>query len=342
MPVWDADAAVHRLYAAGRRRRGGAGRRSCPAAVRGGRGRPRAPARRRSPATRRCSPRIEARIHPLVAADRAAFVAGHAERGPAGLRHPAPLRDRRRARGSTAVLVVTAPAGGAARAGAGAAGHDRGGAGADPRAADARRREARPGRFRHRDRQGRRGRPRRRPIVAGADQGAARRCVRSCSTPRPPGSIPTPATGSSRSARSSSSTTCRRGGASTPTSTRSATCRQEAVEVHGLTRRRSSPTSRSSRAVAAEFAAFLGDARLVIHNAAFDMKFLNAELGWAGPAEPALGAGGRHAGAGAAALSRRAEQPRRALPPLRRRQLRPREARGAARTPSCWPRSISS
>ena len=29
-------------------------------------------------------------------------------------------------------------------------------------------------------------------------------------------------------------------------------------------------------------AAFIADARLVIHNAAFDMKFLNAELGWAG------------------------------------------------------------
>ncbi len=37
-------------------------------------------------------------------------------------------------------------------------------------------------------------------------------------------------------------------------------------------------------AIAAEFAAFLGDARLVIHNAAFDIKFLNAELGWAGQA----------------------------------------------------------
>ena len=36
--------------------------------------------------------------------------------------------------------------------------------------------------------------------------------------------------------------------------------------------------------VAAEFAAFIGEARLVIHNAAFDMKFLNAELGWAGQA----------------------------------------------------------
>lgn len=34
--------------------------------------------------------------------------------------------------------------------------------------------------------------------------------------------------------------------------------------------------------VAAEFLAFIGEARLVIHNAAFDMKFLNAELRWSG------------------------------------------------------------
>ncbi|MEL6640229.1 MAG: DNA polymerase III subunit epsilon [Pseudomonadota bacterium] len=32
--------------------------------------------------------------------------------------------------------------------------------------------------------------------------------------------------------------------------------------------------------VAQEFLDFIGDAKLVIHNAAFDMKFLNAELGW--------------------------------------------------------------
>lgn len=37
-------------------------------------------------------------------------------------------------------------------------------------------------------------------------------------------------------------------------------------------------------AVADDFLAFIGDARLVIHNATFDMKFLNAELGWAGRA----------------------------------------------------------
>lgn len=32
--------------------------------------------------------------------------------------------------------------------------------------------------------------------------------------------------------------------------------------------------------IAQAFIDFIGDARLVIHNAAFDMKFLNAELGW--------------------------------------------------------------
>ncbi|PWG17068.1 DNA polymerase III subunit epsilon [Salibaculum griseiflavum] len=35
-------------------------------------------------------------------------------------------------------------------------------------------------------------------------------------------------------------------------------------------------------AVGQAFLEFIGDANLVIHNAAFDMKFLNAELGWAG------------------------------------------------------------
>ena len=55
----------------------------------------------------------------------------------------------------------------------------------------------------------------------------------------------------------------------------------EAVQVHGLTTAFLADKP-AFRAVAAEFVAFLGDARLVIHNAAFDMKFLNAELAWAG------------------------------------------------------------
>ncbi len=55
----------------------------------------------------------------------------------------------------------------------------------------------------------------------------------------------------------------------------------EAVQVHGLTAAflADKPVFKT---VAAEFVAFLGDAQLIIHNAAFDMKFLNAELGWAG------------------------------------------------------------
>lgn len=52
---------------------------------------------------------------------------------------------------------------------------------------------------------------------------------------------------------------------------------KEAFEVHGLGDEflRDKPLF---GAVAADFLAFIGDAQLVIHNAAFDMKFLNAEL----------------------------------------------------------------
>jgi DNA polymerase-3 subunit epsilon len=56
---------------------------------------------------------------------------------------------------------------------------------------------------------------------------------------------------------------------------------EEAVTVHGLTTAFLADKPVFA-AIAAEFATFVGDARLVIHNAAFDMKFLNAELGWVG------------------------------------------------------------
>ena len=36
------------------------------------------------------------------------------------------------------------------------------------------------------------------------------------------------------------------------------------------------------KSIAQEFLEFVGDAKLVIHNASFDMKFINAELGWLG------------------------------------------------------------
>ena len=56
---------------------------------------------------------------------------------------------------------------------------------------------------------------------------------------------------------------------------------QGAFEVHGLSTEflRGKPKFAE---VAAEFLEFVGDAKLVIHNAAFDIKFLDAELGWAG------------------------------------------------------------
>ncbi len=54
---------------------------------------------------------------------------------------------------------------------------------------------------------------------------------------------------------------------------------QGAFEVHGLGDDflRDKPLFKD---IAQAFVDFVGDAKLVIHNAAFDMKFLNAELGW--------------------------------------------------------------
>ncbi len=55
----------------------------------------------------------------------------------------------------------------------------------------------------------------------------------------------------------------------------------EAFAVHGISEEflRDKPVF---RAVGQAFLDFVGDAKLVIHNAAFDVKFLNAEFGWAG------------------------------------------------------------
>ncbi len=63
---------------------------------------------------------------------------------------------------------------------------------------------------------------------------------------------------------------------------------KEAFEVHGLGDDflRDKPLFKH---IGAAFLEFVGDAPLVIHNAAFDMKFLNAELGWAGLGQLAPG-----------------------------------------------------
>ncbi len=54
---------------------------------------------------------------------------------------------------------------------------------------------------------------------------------------------------------------------------------EDAVKVHGLTTEmlKDKPTFRE---IADEFLEFIGDDPLVIHNAKFDVKFLNAELKW--------------------------------------------------------------
>ncbi len=56
---------------------------------------------------------------------------------------------------------------------------------------------------------------------------------------------------------------------------------QEAFEVHGLGDEFLADKPKFAQ-IGQEFLDFVGDAKLVIHNAAFDMKFLNAELGWMG------------------------------------------------------------
>ncbi len=54
---------------------------------------------------------------------------------------------------------------------------------------------------------------------------------------------------------------------------------KEAFEVHGLGDDFLRDKPKFAQ-IGQAFLDFIGDAKLVIHNAAFDMKFLNAELGW--------------------------------------------------------------
>ncbi len=55
----------------------------------------------------------------------------------------------------------------------------------------------------------------------------------------------------------------------------------DAFEVHGLGDEFLSDKPKFAQ-IGQAFLDFVGDAKLVIHNASFDMKFLNAELGWIG------------------------------------------------------------
>jgi len=59
---------------------------------------------------------------------------------------------------------------------------------------------------------------------------------------------------------------------------------EDAVRIHGLTNAMLADKPVFAE-VSQDFEKFIGGAPLVIHNAAFDMKFLNAELAWVGHAE---------------------------------------------------------
>ncbi len=57
--------------------------------------------------------------------------------------------------------------------------------------------------------------------------------------------------------------------------------RKEAQDIHGLDDKFLADKPKFSE-IAADFLEFIGDANLVIHNAPFDMRFLNAELQFCG------------------------------------------------------------
>ena len=103
----------------------------------------------------------------------------------------------------------------------------------------------------------------------------------------------------------------------------------EAFRVHGLSSEFLS-TQKKFAEIAEEFRAFIDGARLIIHNAEFDVRFLNAELARLERAADRLGQCPGHAGAGASAPSRNGQFARRALPALWRRHVAAREAWGAA------------
>src|ERR1700684_4661179 len=62
-----------------------------------------------------------------------------------------------------------------------------------------------------------------------------------------------------------------------------------ALEVHGLSREQLAKEARFAE-IHTEFLDFVRDAELIIHNAAFDVAFLDAELARIGDGAPSLGA----------------------------------------------------
>ena len=91
---------------------------------------------------------------------------------------------------------------------------------------------------------------------------------------------------------------------------------REAVKVHGLTNSFLDDKPVFAH-VADEFLSFVGDAQLVIHNAKFDIGFLDAELERAGKPRARDETGLGHDGHLTASLSGIAAHARCAMPPFR-------------------------
>ncbi len=119
--------------------------------------------------------------------------------------------------------------------------------------------------------------PRAAELIRSFSHGLKNSCVKSFSIPKPPASIPCAATGWSKSVASRSTIACRPDRPSMATSILSATCRRKHSPCTGCPAS-SWPPSRCSPEVVDEFLEFIADAPLVIHNASFDIGFINAEL----------------------------------------------------------------
>ena len=104
----------------------------------------------------------------------------------------------------------------------------------------------------------------------------------------------------------------------------------EAFNVHGLSSEFLADKPLFAEVVE-EFLEFIADAPLVIHNASFDIGFINAELDRIKRQPIVARPAGRHAAAGAAQASGRVEPARRSLLALCDRQFPPHQARRAAR-----------